>query len=308
MIECHGLTRAFGEGDDRVLAVDDLDFEVASGETHCLLGPNGAGKTTLVRMLATILLPTGGTAAVGGLDVVADADAVRRIVRISLGGDRGFHFGLSTFENVRFWATMYGLGWREATRETERVLDLVGMGNQKRTKADDLSRGMKQRVHLARTLLGDAPLLVLDEPTTGMDPVAAHAFRQLINDLQRSGRTILLTTHNMDEAEQLADRITMLNHGRTVVTDTPHRLRRSFAERSTVIASDIPEELQKRIALLPGVVGLRQERDQVLVDIDGDTQTVLRVLVDGGVVHLRAEPPSLEQIYLQVFGGRGMTV
>ncbi len=308
MITCRGLRRTFGAGEDEAVALDGLDFEVQRGETHCLLGPNGAGKTTLVRILSTVLLPTSGSAVVNGFDVVDGADDVRRSLRISLGGDRGFHFGLSVFENVRFWATMYGLGWREATRESHRVLDLVGLADQKQAKADDLSRGMKQRVHLARTLLGDVPLLLLDEPTTGMDPVAARSFRELIGDLQAAGRTILLTTHNMDEAEQLADRITMLNHGRVEATDSPTALRHLFADRTTVVASDVADSVRSTIVAMPNVLAARGEGDHVEFDLDGDPQSVLQALLDAGVVQLRAEPPSLEQVYLQMFGDRGMSV
>ena len=308
MIECRGLVRTFGGDTDSVTALDSLDFDVTEGETHCLLGPNGAGKTTLVRILATVLLPTSGSARVNGHDVVEDADAVRATLRLSLGGDRGFHFGLSVFENVRFWATMYGLGWRAATRETERVLELVGMADQRDAKADGLSRGMKQRVHLARTLLGGAPLLLLDEPTTGMDPVAARSFRELIADLQAEGRTILLTTHNMDEAEQLADRVTMLTHGRVEATDTPAGLRRLFADRTTIVAGDVPQDVRAAIGEMDGVIGVRDDREYVAFDLEGEAQPVLQALVDAGIVHLRAEPPSLEQVYLQVFGDRGMSV
>ena len=115
MIECRQLVRTFDVDGNTATALDQLDFDVERGETRALLGPNGAGKTTLVRILSTVLLPTSGTARVNGHDVVDDADEVRRSLRLSLGGDRGFHFGLSVFENVRFWATMYGLGWREST-------------------------------------------------------------------------------------------------------------------------------------------------------------------------------------------------
>lgn len=308
MIECRALARSFDTDRGPKVALDTIDFEVERGETRCLLGPNGAGKTTLVRVLSTILLPTSGTAKVAGLDVVEDAQAVRRAIRLSLGGDRGFHWGLSVFENVRFWATMYGLGWRESTKEANRVLERVGMTDQKWAKADDLSRGMKQRVHLARALLGAGQLLLLDEPTTGMDPVAARSFRDLIRELQAEGRTILLTTHNMVEAEDLAHRITMLNDGRVEATDTSSRLRKLFAERATIATTELPDAVRREISALDGVVSIHDERDQVLIDVDGDTRLVLQALIAAGVVHLRAEPPSLEQVYLQLFGDRGMSV
>jgi ABC-2 type transport system ATP-binding protein len=308
VIECRRLHREFVVDDATTTALDELDFDVEAGETRALLGPNGAGKTTLVRILSTVLLPSGGRARVNGFDVVESPQDVRRSVRMSLGGDRGFHFGLSVFENIRFWGTMYGLGWRAATEETHRVLELVGMVEQASTRADSLSRGMKQRVHLARALLGDAPLLLLDEPTTGMDPVAARSFRELIGELQAGGRTILLTTHNLAEAEELADRVTMLNHGRVEATDTPAGLRRLFADRTTVVASGVPPELHDSLRSIPGVIDVRLVRDQVAIDIGGETRPVLELLVGAGVSHLRSEPPTLEQVYLQVFGNRGMSV
>src|SRR5688572_29322470 len=195
-IEVRELTRTYKRknGSPEVLALEGVTLDIEEGEVRGLLGPNGAGKTTLVRILCTVLLPTSGRASVFGLDVERDAKAVRKIIGIVFGGERGLYWNLTGRQNLEYWAALYRVPVHETPRRVNRLLERVGLSD----RADDLveaySRGMKQRLHLARGLIGDARILFLDEPTTGMDPIAAQDFRGIVRELRSEGRTVLLTT------------------------------------------------------------------------------------------------------------------
>lgn len=290
---------------EEVVALDGLSLDVPSNEVHGLLGPNGAGKTTLCKILSTVLLPTSGTAEVFGLDVVARADDVRRQIGIVFGGERGLYWKLTARQTLRYWAALYKIPDARAKGRVDELLERLGLAE----KADDLvetySRGMKQRLHLARGLIGDPRLILLDEPTTGMDPVAAHDFRGLIGELRAEGRTILITTHDMDEAESVCDRVTLIDKGRVLATETP----RGLAEMSG-LQQWVEAETSVDADGLPGVVGT-ERRDGVLrvrvVDAAA-ARVVIDFLLDRGVRSVRAVPPRLEDVYLDLVGRRGMGV
>jgi ABC-2 type transport system ATP-binding protein len=215
------LTRTFkGQaGRPDVVALDGVNLEIPEGEVRGLLGPNGAGKTTLVKILCTILLPTRGKAAVLGHDLEAQAKSVREVIGIVLGGERGLYWNLTGRQNLEYWAALYRVPRDETRRRAGILLERVGLDG----RADDLvetySRGMKQRLHLARGLIGNARVLFLDEPTTGMDPIAARDFRILVRELRAEGRTVLLTTHDMAEAEAVCDRVALIDHGRVLAVE-----------------------------------------------------------------------------------------
>ena len=165
-----------------VLALDRVSMSVEEGEIHGLLGPNGAGKTTLVKLLSTVLLPTSGTASVLGYDVVRDTKQVRQKIGVVLGGDRGMYWRLTGRENLEYWSALYKVPAGTAKRRVSELLQLVGLSDRADHLFEGYSRGMKQRLHLARGLVGDPRVLFLDEPTTGMDPVASLEFRSLVAD------------------------------------------------------------------------------------------------------------------------------
>src|SRR5437763_9678011 len=186
-----------------VEAVRGISFEVGEGELFGLLGPNGAGKTTTIKMLITLLLPTSGSARVLGHDVVDEAREVRRKIGYVFGGDRGLYERLSALDNLRYFAELYGVIGRAQKRRIAEVLELVDLTGREKERVEGYSRGMRQRLHIARGLLHDPPVVFLDEPTIGVDPVGARELRATIASLTEAGKTVLLTTHYMFEADSL---------------------------------------------------------------------------------------------------------
>ncbi|HEV8339173.1 MAG TPA: ABC transporter ATP-binding protein [bacterium] len=226
----HDLTKQFparrgaGGAPDGVLAVDHMTLEVAAGELLGLLGPNGAGKTTTLLLLSTLLAPTAGTAVIEGFDVRRAPGEVRRRIGVLLAGDRAVYRRLTGRENLLYFAALYGLPRQEAHSRAQALLELVGLTD----RADDLverySTGMRMRVAIARSVLHGPAVLLLDEPTVGLDPHGARLVRELIASLHQSGKTILLATHDMAEAERLCDRVAIIDRGRIVAVDAPDRL------------------------------------------------------------------------------------
>lgn len=211
-----------------VEALRGISFEVAPGELFGLAGPNGAGKTTTVRILSTLLEPTTGQARVLGLDVVTQARQVRRQIGILFGGERGLYGRVSGWHNLRYFANLFGLPSAHAGRRIEELLELVGLAERAHDRVDTYSRGMKQRLHLARGLISEPRVLVMDEPTVGLDPVAAREFRGLVDELRAGGATILITTHDLAEAEAVCDRVSFIDGGNLLVTADP----RAIGERA----------------------------------------------------------------------------
>ena len=312
-VEVRGLTRVFGGGRGRPAhtALDSFDLTVDPGEVHGLLGPNGAGKTTLCKILATVLLPTSGSAGVQGLDVVADAGQVRSVIGIVFGGERGLYTRMTAAQNLRFWAALYGLGRREGRARAAELLERVGLAARADDRVETFSRGMKQRLHLARGLIGDPRVVILDEPTVGMDPVAAHEFRELVEQLRFEGRTLLLTTHDMAEAEALCDRVSFIDAGKLLRCEEPRVLAELLSRHERVRASNVARALAERVAALPGVAAVKQSGASDLLvetDRDGAAHTVLRTLVEAGVTDVSTAPPTLEEVYLHLIGERGLAV
>lgn len=296
---------------NEVSALDGVDLTVERGEVYGLLGPNGAGKTTLCRILSTILLPTSGTAEVMGLDVVRDTARVKQSIGIVFGGDRGLYGRLTVRENIRFWAALYGLHGSALRGRTDALLERLGLADRAGDRVDTLSRGMKQRLHLARGLVADPRLLVLDEPTVGMDPVAAHDFRALVGELREDGRTVLLTTHDMAEAEAVCDRVSLVDRGRIVATKAPSEIGALISRHERVEAGPVPPGAAEALGRLPGVVSVEPAdggRLRIGTRDTDATRAVLRLLVDAGVTSVTTGRPGLEEVYLHLVGDRGMAV
>jgi len=294
-----------------VVALDDVSLSIPLGEVHGLLGPNGAGKTTLVKILSTVLLPSAGRAFVCGHDVVAETKAVRPLIGIVFGGERGLYTRLSARQNLEYWGALYQLNGAEIKKRTELLLERVGLTDRAGQRVEEFSRGMKQRLHLARGLMGDARVLFLDEPTTGMDPLAAREFRQLIGELKGEGRTILLTTHDMVEAETVCDRVTLIDHGRLLATETPRTLGSLISRFQRIDVEDAPTELLAELGRIAGVSSVSTQADgsaRIEVTEEGATSIVLRRLVDSGVTSVKTSLPSLEEVYVQMIGERGLVV
>jgi ABC-2 type transport system ATP-binding protein len=293
-----------------VRALDGVSLTIPSGEVHGLLGPNGAGKTTLMKILSTVLLPTSGRASICGHDVVRATRKVQPLLGIVFGGERGLYTRLSARQNLEYWGALYRLPATEVRSRTIALLDRMGLSEKADKRVETFSRGMKQRLHLARGLIGNASVLFLDEPTTGMDPVAAHEFRRLVGELRGEGRTILLATHDMAEAETLCDRVTLIDHGRIIATESPLTLRRMMSrfQRIDVRGADGP--LLDEVEAMGGVVGVNREGDPARITIDREdaVHAVLKFLVDRGITGVATSLPSLEEVYLGLIGERGLEV
>jgi ABC-2 type transport system ATP-binding protein len=298
-----------------VTALDGVDLVIPAGEVHGLLGPNGAGKTTLCKILSTVLLPTSGHANVGGYDVVRETPAVRSIIGIVFGGERGLYTRLTARQNLEFWAAMYGLRGRTLGQRVDAMLSQIGLTERADDRVEGFSRGMKQRLHLARGLIGDPQVVLLDEPTTGMDPVAAREFRTLVGELRDGGRTVLLTTHDMAEAEAVCDRVTLIDSGRLLATERPAALSGWISTYSRVDARDVPAErvpqLISELRDIPGVAGVRAilpSGIRVETDAADAAPQVIRHLLDSGINSVATSIPDLEEVYLHIIGERGLRV
>jgi ABC-2 type transport system ATP-binding protein len=297
--------------DARVVALDGISLEIPPGEIHGLLGPNGAGKTTLVKILSTVLVPTAGSARVLGHDVVAAARSVRPLIGIVFGGERGLYWRLTGRQNLEYWAALYRVPRAKTKSRAQELLDRVGLTDRAEERVETYSRGMKQRLHLARGLIGDAKVLFLDEPTTGMDPLAAREFRTLIGELRGEGRTILLETHDMAEAEALCDRVTLIDRGTILATESPRSLGRVISRFQRIDVEGAPGGLLAELEGLGGVASISSQLDgasRIEVNEEGATAEVLRRLVEAGVTSVKTSLPSLEEVYVQVIGERGLEV
>lgn len=216
------------------IAVEDISLKVNQGELFGLLGPNGAGKTTTVKMLSTLLLPTSGSISILGLDILKETREIRKRIGFTFGGARGLYGRLSARDNLRYFAELYALPPETARQRIAEYLEMVGLTDRADDRVETFSSGMQQRLHLARALLHDPELIFLDEPTVGIDPVGAREMRAIVKNLIALGKTILLTTHYMAEAEELCDRIAIVNKGRIVAEGTPLQLKRRISKESVV--------------------------------------------------------------------------
>ncbi len=225
MIQVQNLSKTFTDSKrGKVRAVDAVSFEVGDREIFGLLGPNGAGKTTTLRLLATVMTPTGGTATVGGHDIVREPGEVRKKIGF-LSGDMGLYHRLTPREILAFFGRLNGLDGAALDRRTREMFTLLQMNSFADTKVDQLSTGMRQKVAVARTLLHDPPVLILDEPASGLDVPTARVIEEFILEARRAGKCILLSTHVMEEAEYLCDRIAVIHQGKIRITGTMEELR-----------------------------------------------------------------------------------
>ena len=307
------VTRVFEprrKRDARVVALDGISLEIPRGDIHGLLGPNGAGKTTLVKILSTVLVPTSGRARVLGYDVVERARDVRPLIGIVFGGERGLYWRLTGRQTLEYWGALYKLSAARTRSRAQELLERVGLADKADERVEQYSRGMKQRLHLARGLVGEARVLFLDEPTTGMDPLAAREFRSLIGELKGEGRTILLATHDMVEAETVCDRVTLIDRGVILATESPRTLGHVISRYQRIDVEGAEPDLLARVRGIPGVHSISQADGGARIEIaeEGATGTVLKLLVDSGVTSVKTSLPSLEEVYVHLIGDRGLEV
>ncbi|HEX5395499.1 MAG TPA: ABC transporter ATP-binding protein [Candidatus Limnocylindria bacterium] len=297
-----------------VPAVRGISFAVEHGQLFGLLGPNGAGKTTTIKMLITLLLPTSGTARVMGHDVVTDTTEVRRRIGYVFGGDRGLYDRVSGHDNLKYFAELYGVDPEQQDRRIAALVEMVGLTPRIKEKVEGYSRGMRQRLHIARGLLHDPQVVFLDEPSIGLDPVGARELRQTVKSLVDAGKTVLLTTHYMFEADALCDRIAVINDGRIVAEGTGADLKAAVVNRTIVEIETfgVTPDAVERLRADPDVVAVNtEERDQseiLLIQSDKGaqmTQRLMGLLGDTRIGKVVTREPTLEDAYIDLIARTG---
>ena len=301
------LTKRF----ERLTAVQDLDLEVHEGEVFGFLGPNGAGKTTTLRLLCALIAPTSGRAEVAGFRLGAEDEQIRASVGI-LTEQPGLYERQSAEDNLLFFAALFGLPRAVARDQTERYLRLMGLWERRREAVATFSRGMKQKMAIARAAIHEPRIIFLDEPTTGLDPDAARTVREFIAQIRGEGRTVFLCTHNLDEADRLCDRIAFFRRS-VIRIDTPARFRAELYGHATefrILPSPRAEDLA-RIQAIEGVTDATTENGSIIVSsVDPllANPRIVRALVGAGaeIAYVSDRKVSLEDVYLRVVEGEAI--
>lgn len=308
MIELRGLTHRYGS----FIALDQLSLKVPKGDLHGFVGPNGAGKTTTMRILATLLKPTSGQALVDGSDVALHPRDVRRVVGY-MPDFFGVYDRLKTWEYLDFYARCYGFDAWKRRCTIDGMLELVGLTDKRDNYVDELSRGMKQRLCLARALIHDPALLLLDEPASGMDPRARSEMKTILRTLKSLGKTVLISSHILPELSEMCDSLTIIDHGRLVFSGTVEALGQRMSGNAPLsvqllqqAAAETMDTAERLLREFPGVTGVSREPDHVFhVSFTGDpTQAaaLLRSLINAGLplADFHRAPVNLEKVFMEV--------
>jgi ABC-2 type transport system ATP-binding protein len=315
VIRTDGLTKAFAaRGTEPLVAVDHLALSVRAGEIFGLLGPNGAGKTTTVGMLTTRVVPTSGRAVVGGVDVVADPARAKQVIGV-VPQSNTLDRELTVWQNLYFHGRYFGMTAGEAAEEADRRLEQFRLADRAKANVATLSGGMAQRLMVARAILHRPRILFLDEPTAGLDPQSRIALWEILSELHAAGQTILLTTHYMEEADKLCDRVAIMDHGRILALDSPAGLKRSLGADTIVrVGSDTIRgegDLRRLAAVLAGMDGARSAhvtQGGVLLYLSGPVAFTLPRIFAAAAAHdfpvtdLSVTEPSLEAVFITLTG------
>lgn len=293
-------------------AVDNISFTIKEGEIFSLLGPNGAGKTTTIKMLTTLLAPTSGVCSVMGYDTFKEAKKIRPYINFIFGGEAGVYRRLSGRENMEYFASLYKVKENVKKERIENLLALVGLQEAQHNRVETYSKGMIQRLQVARGLINDPKILFMDEPTIGLDPIGARDLREIILSLKAQGRTILLTTHDMREADVLSDRIAIINHGKLIALDTPSKLKEQFISNNVIeVDVKILQTLQlETLQSLHGCTYVESIEEDGFVHICVHYQDsrqfvfqVLSVLEENEILHFNERKATLEDVYIRLIEG-----
>ena len=316
-IEVQGLTKRYGD----FTAVDHIDFAVRKGEIFGFLGPNGAGKTTTQRMLTTLLEPSEGRILIHGHDLAHDAYPVKRQMGL-VPEESNVYTELTAWDNLMFTARLYRVPKAERRARAQEMLETFGLWEKRGVKVENFSKGMRRRLSIAMAIIHEPTLLFLDEPTPGLDAQSTHAIRKLIRELNAKGTTIFLTTHQIEEANQLCQRVAIINHGQIAAIDTPERLKAAFRRVQSVevalvpegsTSSHLPDDQRDSLAALPGVTTAVRMGDKWRLYTD-DPSALLPQVMDYAraqglrVVSLNTLSPSLEDVFLEITGQQVGTV
>jgi ABC-2 type transport system ATP-binding protein len=308
VIQTQGLTKVYQSARGPLTAVDDLALEVRPGEIFGLLGPNGAGKTTTVGMLTTRVIPTSGRASIGGVDVIGQPTLAKQLIGV-VSQSNTLDRSISVRENLYFHGRYFGMNAREANEAADESLQKFNLADRAGDDVSAMSGGMAQRLMLARAILHRPPILFLDEPTAGLDPQSRLALWDVLGELHAEGQTILLTTHYMEEADQLCDRLAIMDHGRLLALDTPAQLKRSVGADTDVrvTTSGDPEGLARHLDTLEGVTKVHVVDDAIHVYFKGAGGAIPR-LVDYAekgnfpLTDLSVTEPTLETVFIELTG------
>jgi ABC-2 type transport system ATP-binding protein len=313
-IQVEDLTKCYGRPDTGVLAVDHISFEVHQAEVFGFLGPNGAGKTTTQRMLTTLLEPTEGRIAILGHDLARDAYPAKRRVGL-VPEESNVYTELSAWDNLLFTARLYRVSKADRERRARELLEAFGLWEKREVKADTFSKGMRRRLSIAMALIHQPSLLFLDEPTPGLDAQSTRAIRDLVRQMNSEGTTIFLTTHQIEEANLLCDRVAIIDHGRIAAIDTPERLKEAFRRVQSVEVALEPDRSAhgEALAALPQVTTAIKMGDKWRLYTQ-DPSALLPPIMDYAqdrglrVVSLSTLGPSLEDVFLEITGQQVGTV
>lgn len=298
------------------VAVDGISFEIRSGEIFGLLGPNGAGKTTTIKMLCTLLAPTSGTARVAGYDILREPARVRGSMGTVFSSERSLYWKLTGRENLEYFAALYHVEPSSTASRINYLLGKMDLQAKSNELVERYSTGMRQRLAIARALLADPKVVLLDEPTAGLDPQSARNLRDTVRSLSDEGHTILLTTHYMAEADELCDRIAIIDHGRIIALDSPASLKASLEEMHSleVEVDKAPDGVLDELRSLPLVRGVESRTSNNGLDtwtirvLTEDTRQTLDTLLDlvrasgDRVLNMRVNEPTLEDVFIALTG------
>jgi ABC-2 type transport system ATP-binding protein len=296
-------------------AVDGISLKICKGEIFGLLGPNGAGKTTLIKMITGLLSPTSGHISVMDRDIDTDPVETLRNIGTVLAGDRSIYWKLTARENLEYFAALYGMSSKQARKRAQEVLQKLGLEEKADELVEKFSTGMKQKVALGKALIPNAQVVMLDEPTLGLDPQSALNLRETILDIKREGRTVLLTTHYMEEADFLCDRVAIIDGGKIIALDTPEKLKGSLNETGAIhieisgIGSQLIDDL-KRVGLIKEVLSSYDEERRtynlILHHEKGEKliEEILSIISKNkcSVLNIRVIEPSLEDVFISLTG------
>ena len=241
-VDVRALSKSFSTKEGPILrkkkkslvAVDEISFSVPRGKIFGLLGPNGAGKTTIIKMLCTLITPTTGDAFINGYSIVKEPQKVRESLGVMLTGERTLYWKLTGRENLEYFAALYHLQHSDIRKRIDYLLQLLGLSDRENTVVENYSTGMRIRLSFAKALLNEAPVLLFDEPTASLDPQSSRLIRDIIRDLKKDGYAVILTTHNMDEADALSDRVAIIDHGRIVRYGSPSELKEKLKSNDVI--------------------------------------------------------------------------
>ena len=300
MVEAEGLTKNYGE----LVAVDHIDLKVTGGEIFGFLGPNGAGKTTTVRMLTGIIRPTQGRVHIAGFDLLRDPIKAKEVMGVVPELSNAYN-ELSAWKNLQLMADLYGVPAQDAKGRAEELLVRFGLHDRKDHKTKTFSKGMKQRLVIAMSLMSDPEILFLDEPTSGLDVMSARMIKDVLQELNNRGKTIFLTTHYMEEANQLCNRVAIINHGKIAAIAPPETLKARMGGLGRVEVSFTAHVDSSDLRRISGVTAVKVSGDKTYLYTD-EPGTTIQHLVDycrsGGIeiVTLNTLTPTLEDVFIKL--------